>query len=372
MTLEDVLLELTQYLGNEVTFIVGWDQIKYWPDGALEVFQDCGWIKPATPASMVECPGCEQNCYMPVHITPAQYGQSAKAYVACDQRNDMGRIPIPLKRLQQWQATHGQLAHMLCEALTDSQFSETEIHEAIPTLPLSRIFSIDKDQLRIDTDRLVAELAPPSPNGVQDSTNRFVLTGDHWTVKFGEKTATFRNSLGMRYLELLIRNQGKEVHVFDLCNTVNPPAREDTNQLLSEMSSDALKDIGLAVTGPNDAGETLDQKAIQDIKRHLEILTDRISDARETGDGESQAALEEEREQILQQLARDTGLGGKPRKTSSPIEQTRKNVRKCIRQAINKIEDSLPELGRHLNSIKTGTYCQYAPASKIEWYFDQI
>lgn len=117
MTLQDVLQELIQRLGSGGDTDLAWEQVREWPKGAIEVFQKAGWIMPTEAASSVECPGCEENCFMLVHVAAAQGGQPARAYVACDIRDDMGRVKIPISRLQQWQITESQVACWISGAL---------------------------------------------------------------------------------------------------------------------------------------------------------------------------------------------------------------------------------------------------------------
>ena len=45
-------------------------------------------------------------------------GLPARAYVACDQRSDMGTVKFHPARLQQWQLTQGQLARWIADTLT--------------------------------------------------------------------------------------------------------------------------------------------------------------------------------------------------------------------------------------------------------------
>ena len=47
---------------------------------------------------------------MPVHVYPPVQDRPAKAFVACDKLDYMGRISIPLDYLQQWQITEKQVA----------------------------------------------------------------------------------------------------------------------------------------------------------------------------------------------------------------------------------------------------------------------
>ncbi len=116
MTLEDVLEDLINRLEPSGDKTISWDQVQRWPEGALEMFQNEGWIKPALFAKSVVCPGCEENCYMPVQAQ-TKNGQPTRIYVACDYRDDMGRIPIPQEMLQQWQITEDQVARWITRSL---------------------------------------------------------------------------------------------------------------------------------------------------------------------------------------------------------------------------------------------------------------
>lgn len=117
MTLADVLQELIQRLGPEGDTVLTWEQVREWPKGAIENFERAGWIEPTVVASTVECSGCEENCFKPVHVLSARNGQPARAYVACDEPPAMGRVKIHLSRLKQWQVTDAQVARWLSGAL---------------------------------------------------------------------------------------------------------------------------------------------------------------------------------------------------------------------------------------------------------------
>lgn len=117
MTLADVLQELIQRLGPEGDTVLTWEQVREWPKGSIEVFQKAGWIAPIGAASTVECSGCEENCFKPVHVLPAWNGQSTRAYVACDEPAAMGQVKIPISRLRQWQITDTQVAQWLSGSL---------------------------------------------------------------------------------------------------------------------------------------------------------------------------------------------------------------------------------------------------------------
>jgi hypothetical protein len=130
MTLDDVLRELIGCLGARDDCVVGWEQVRRWPKDAMDVFQKAGWLKATAPADTIECPGCEENCFKPVKFHPAPLGQTAAAFVACDVRSEMGKVKIPLTRLQQWQLTHAQIARWIAGTLNLKGKPEKDIEDA--------------------------------------------------------------------------------------------------------------------------------------------------------------------------------------------------------------------------------------------------
>ncbi len=69
---------------------------------AFEVLVKSGLLGRAEPAQVIECDGCERNCFMPVHVRPAEGNRPARAFISCDKPEDVGRVPVELGRLTQW------------------------------------------------------------------------------------------------------------------------------------------------------------------------------------------------------------------------------------------------------------------------------
>ena len=97
--------------------IFGADEAAQWPDGALEVLIKSGLLGRAEPAQTIECDGCERNCFMPVHVRPADGDRPARAFISCDKPEDVGRVPVELRRLEQWRITGGLLAGVVARML---------------------------------------------------------------------------------------------------------------------------------------------------------------------------------------------------------------------------------------------------------------
>lgn len=130
MTPEAALIELLgrvgARLGESVT--VSTEELSQWPTEAVAALKLQGLLLKARPAQSVVCPGCEQDCSMPVH-TPPRANAPAVSFVVCDKRSDINRVPIPGARLAQWrcdaQAVCGFVAASLGLVQTTVQPSDT-------------------------------------------------------------------------------------------------------------------------------------------------------------------------------------------------------------------------------------------------------
>ena len=97
----DVLSELLERVGasNGGTVLVGADELRRWPREAVKAMKNQKLIVKARPAASAICPGCERSCVMPVHATAC----SPSAFIVCDKRSDINRVPVALDALRQWQ-----------------------------------------------------------------------------------------------------------------------------------------------------------------------------------------------------------------------------------------------------------------------------
>lgn len=117
--LEVVLERLGQASATEALFGAG--EVAEWPDGVLNALAKAGLLRRTQPAQVIECMGCEENCIMPVHVLSAEGKRPARAFIACDKRDDVGRVPVDMRRMEQWQTTLGLLAKMLAQLFGLSQ-----------------------------------------------------------------------------------------------------------------------------------------------------------------------------------------------------------------------------------------------------------
>jgi hypothetical protein len=112
----DRLFERLVGAENEPVIVCA-DEAALWPEGTLTALVRCGLLARVEPAQAVECDGCEQHCVMPVYVLPAVGPRTARAFISCDKRDDVGRVPVEFRRLEQWHCTGDSLAAMVARLL---------------------------------------------------------------------------------------------------------------------------------------------------------------------------------------------------------------------------------------------------------------
>jgi AAA ATPase domain len=180
----------------------------------------------------------------------------------------------------------------------------------------------DLDQFTTDTSR------PATPVMKRNNTI--------WEITYGGQRATVPHSKGLNDIATLISRRGDDVHVLELTNT--------------------------PVVFSGD-GALVDRGALGAYRRRLADLDDDLAEAEAHRDTERAQLLEGEREALLSELRRVTGVGGRARSFANhPAERARKAVAARIRETIKKLHNEIPALAAHLDAaIVTGTYCRYRP-----------
>lgn len=198
------------------------------------------------------------------------------------------------------------------------------------------------ERLVNETLEKVSSPAAPAPEKAQEEEVAFVQEGEFWTIGSAAEPMRLRDTVGLRYLAQLLANPGREIKALDLAGGA-PGAPE----------SEALD---------SDAGEVLDPQAKAAYGRRLSEIESELAEAEEWADEGRISKLHEEKEALVDEIRRATGLGGRDRKAGSISERARVNVTKAIKAAVKKIEANDAALGRHLEgSIRTGTTCVYLP-----------
>ena len=119
----------------------------------------------------------------------------------------------------------------------------------------------------------------------------------------------------------------------------------------------------------SDLGDVIDARARAEYEQRIRDLTADIEEAEQNNDEGRAAMLEAERDVLLSQLAGALGLTGRARRQGGDAERARKAVGMRVRDAIGRIEEGLPPLGRHLRlSVHTGMFCTYVPERPMNWH----
>jgi non-specific serine/threonine protein kinase len=159
--------------------------------------------------------------------------------------------------------------------------------------------------------------------------------GELWVIELGATTVRLKHSKGAVYLEQLVLQVGRELHVLAL--------------------------IG-AEHGTGDAGPVLDARAKAEYQRRLEIVDARLELASSLGDERSVEQARQELDALAEQLAGAVGLGGRDRRAASNVERARINVQRRLKDTLESVFAADAALGRYLQaSIKTGTFCSFMP-----------
>jgi tetratricopeptide (TPR) repeat protein len=185
-----------------------------------------------------------------------------------------------------------------------------------------------------------AHLAPSGPAV-------FRSDGSHRVLGFGGVELVVVDLVGLRYVERLLSEPGREVHVLDLVRL--------------ERGGAAASQPGLPV---------LDEQARAAYKRRLHEIDEDIEDARATGDLARIDLAERDRDFLLAELRRAVGLAGRNRTTGSDAERARTSVTRSIKYALHRLTREHPSLAEYLTAtIHTGTYCSYEPDPRVavEW-----
>jgi hypothetical protein len=187
--------------------------------------------------------------------------------------------------------------------------------------------------------RRVQGIPPQAPQTPAPAAQSLEMTqqGDVWKISLRNAEAIVRDSKGLQMLARLVGRPGEEIHVLDLSGS---------NQALATA----------------DAGPALDNKARAQYRARIADLQDELEDAQALGDAGQVDSLQTEIDFLTTELARAFGLGGRERRTGSAAERARVNVRRRLKDAIERTAEQDAEIGAYLeNTVRTGSYCKYSP-----------
>jgi hypothetical protein len=199
---------------------------------------------------------------------------------------------------------------------------------------------------------LLERLNPNLPSGRPTAPiAELASDGKWWVASFGGSTVRLPDTKGLRYLAELLACPGAERHALDLVDRVEGIAPSG----------------GIDRRNLGDSGPVLDSHARLAYRHRVERLRADADDALASDQLETAEACQAELDQLVSQLARAYGLGGRDRRSASAAERARLNVTRALRSAISKLTDTVPGAGAVLDRrVHTGLYCVYAPVEEDE------
>ena len=184
---------------------------------------------------------------------------------------------------------------------------------------------------RLGMTVLLRQLGPP---GDEWALRR---EGEDWLLEAGSERARLRDARGLHYLRMLVSSPGRDISALELVSGGG----------------------GLVASEPD---PVVDQAGLAAYRRRLVVLEGELDSADAAGDATRALQAEHERDALLGELRRATGLGGRPRHTSPEAERARVNVTRTLRATIERIEPMAPKAAAHLRaSVRTGLACRYDP-----------
>jgi len=206
--------------------------------------------------------------------------------------------------------------------------------------------------VRTEVEREAAELDMRhllgSPAPADGASNAFRRDGPVWAVSFAGRSVHLPDTKGLRDLHTLLGLPGTDVPAVVLLD----PDGGELVVAARRLGGDAV----------------LDDEAKFRYKRRLTELDEEIDLALDRGDDRRAAALDQEREALLDELRTAAGLGGRTRRLGDEAERARKAVTARIRDTLRKLDEQHPELAAHLRAaVATGSTCRYEPDPSISW-----
>lgn len=184
---------------------------------------------------------------------------------------------------------------------------------------------------------------------------------------FGAKVAPQRDEWSRRGDRWEVRYAGRSV------NVKHTKGMEDLARLLAAPDTEvSAVDLAEAVVESANTGELIDPTARQQYERRIRELYSELAEAEDRNDLGRIERVTAELDAMVEHLSSAVGLGGRSRRSGGSSERARTAVTRRIRNAIGRLAEYHPILGRHLEaSVRTGTLCAYRPEHPAAWHVER-
>lgn len=222
-------------------------------------------------------------------------------------------------------------------------------------LALAEILRLSEDGLLVAQVR-IADLLDEPREIPEPAPYVFSRRGHFWEAVYQGEARQLKDTNGLRYLQELLRN----------------PGREFLPELLpTETGESPPPGLPGRLDGSSaEVDRILDPRAKAEYQRRLEDITSELAEAEGRHDLVAAEKLRDEKEKVVDELTRAFGLGGRPRRVRNPRQRARDRVTKALRRSLLDIEKEHPNFFKHLDASlrRKGTWA-YCPESELPWVF---
>jgi len=208
-----------------------------------------------------------------------------------------------------------------------------------------------------------AAMVPPTEDVTVNFGNCFQKVGTDWQITFEcEIPLVFRDINGFFYLHYLITHHGQKFTGTMLRNALvrhNSPVLTDSDQNEVDGEQNDL----------SSSDQILDAQALCSYGKRLQDIDEELKEDINRYSSDASESLHLEKEQILKELSKATGIRNRKKQMSNSAKNDRDTVIKAIQVAIKQIGTKSESLAEHFeNSVSTadGSFC-YQASTHILW-----
>lgn len=229
---------------------------------------------------------------------------------------------------------------------------------------LTQIRSGQVMELTIAGVKVPVQLAAAEPTEASHLSNLFVQRGKVWMVRYARQAIYIPHSIGLHYIQTLLRHPHVEVHVNSMAQSLPSPG-EAQNAFSSDDNLELAEDSPQAVL--DEDGRKRLMNWISEEKSELAQL---LSDPLDV-EAQEEAKVKAAKISQVERYLHEQGFGRHARVFQNRNERLRKSVRAAIARIIQAIATEHPTLSKHfLKTVHTGYSCRYSPDDSVAWEFE--
>jgi len=138
MTPQAALIELLARVGAKGgAVLVTAAELAQWPPSAVAALKKQKLLSRGSPATSAVCPGCENECVMPVYNRARADGTVA-SFIVCDKRDDMSQVRLTADQLQQWRCDVPSVCQFVATSLDLRQSAQQASSDTLVNIGMVR------------------------------------------------------------------------------------------------------------------------------------------------------------------------------------------------------------------------------------------